>query len=372
LGSFSDKDLSDFIESVHASSTSSEADPWAGVYNRISSLVSSGQGGLSLHSANDDRFSIIATTIDPDYIRSYFEHYQYISPFRRTIVELKAGEHFSRRAFLSDSEYIKSPYYNEFYKGQEVFEIEHHALFSSGGITGGISLTRPKSHPEFSVDERKLIARGVQHLRVAFKNYVELTSIRVQNDLFMSVLNNEDKAIFVVDSNMRASFCNLKAEEMLRDGKSVKLATDRKLRFSSSTVDKTVGLACSAIEKFDNGSATTLGPLHFNAGNKSESITVELNYIGSVGPSWAPSGRHLMISIPFRKTQPDRILLLASEFGLSRAEQRVARMLVEGLSPIEVSDKLEISINTVRSHMKKIFRKTGSRRQSDLIRLLLS
>ena len=39
---------------------------------------------------------------------------------------------------------------------------------------------------------------------------------------------------------------------------------------------------------------------------------------------------------------------------------------------MQVAKEFEIKVNTVRSHLKSIFLKTGANRQSDLIRILLT
>jgi DNA-binding CsgD family transcriptional regulator len=44
--------------------------------------------------------------------------------------------------------------------------------------------------------------------------------------------------------------------------------------------------------------------------------------------------------------------------------------LSEGARPAQVAERCGISINTVRTHLRNIFDKTGVRRQSELIRLL--
>ena len=37
----------------------------------------------------------------------------------------------------------------------------------------------------------------------------------------------------------------------------------------------------------------------------------------------------------------------------------------------EVADELEITLNTARTHLKQVFEKTGTKRQAELVRLLL-
>lgn len=59
-------------------------------------------------------------------------------------------------------------------------------------------------------------------------------------------------------------------------------------------------------------------------------------------------------------------------YGLTRSEARIASRIVAGLRPESVAAEVGVQVNTVRMHLKRIFAKTGTRRQSELVRLLLS
>ena len=59
-------------------------------------------------------------------------------------------------------------------------------------------------------------------------------------------------------------------------------------------------------------------------------------------------------------------------YDLTPAEARVAVLLAGGFSLDEIVERLGIGANTARTHLKNIFGKTDTRRQGELIRLLLS
>ena len=59
-------------------------------------------------------------------------------------------------------------------------------------------------------------------------------------------------------------------------------------------------------------------------------------------------------------------------YGLTRAEARLAGCLVRGDRIEEAAEHLKVSTSTARTHLKHIFSKTGTKRQTDLVRLLLS
>jgi DNA-binding CsgD family transcriptional regulator len=70
---------------------------------------------------------------------------------------------------------------------------------------------------------------------------------------------------------------------------------------------------------------------------------------------------------------PATLELFANAYGLSPAERRVLHHLVGGHAGVTgVAASTGTSVYTVRSHLRNLFQKTGTRRQSDLVRLVLS
>jgi len=64
------------------------------------------------------------------------------------------------------------------------------------------------------------------------------------------------------------------------------------------------------------------------------------------------------------------ISAFAESFGLSAAETRVLQQLVEVQTPAKAAARLSLSVYTIKSHMRKIFQKTGATRQVELLRLI--
>ncbi|QQD18590.1 helix-turn-helix transcriptional regulator [Spongiibacter nanhainus] len=65
------------------------------------------------------------------------------------------------------------------------------------------------------------------------------------------------------------------------------------------------------------------------------------------------------------------IRALCELFGFTKAEARVAMLLTDGLDIDEIKCLLDIERNTVRSHIRSIFSKTGVNRQALVVRLVL-
>jgi DNA-binding CsgD family transcriptional regulator len=62
--------------------------------------------------------------------------------------------------------------------------------------------------------------------------------------------------------------------------------------------------------------------------------------------------------------------ILQDLFGLTRAQAVVAARVVDGMDPEHIAVALRISPHTVRDHLKVIFAKTATSRQSQLVALL--
>ena len=63
---------------------------------------------------------------------------------------------------------------------------------------------------------------------------------------------------------------------------------------------------------------------------------------------------------------------LRGSLGLTDAECVVAALIAEAQSVPEIAARLDVSVNTVRTHLHRVYAKTGARRQTALARLLLT
>ncbi len=58
--------------------------------------------------------------------------------------------------------------------------------------------------------------------------------------------------------------------------------------------------------------------------------------------------------------------------GLTESESRIASLIAQGRRPAEIAGDIELSVHTVRHHIKNIYRKTGAHSQSQLTALVLN
>ena len=80
----------------------------------------------------------------------------------------------------------------------------------------------------------------------------------------------------------------------------------------------------------------------------------------------------VLITDPERSAPASAEVRLAQQFGLTPAEARVANALLAGKTVEAAADELCIAIATLRSHVRSLLQKTGTSRQAELLRVLLS
>jgi DNA-binding CsgD family transcriptional regulator len=75
-------------------------------------------------------------------------------------------------------------------------------------------------------------------------------------------------------------------------------------------------------------------------------------------------------------TDPEEVALvrrenLRQDFGLTPAEAGFTREVLKADGLQAAADRLGISLTTARTHLAHVFDKTGTRRQAELVRLIL-
>lgn len=115
--------------------------------------------------------------------------------------------------------------------------------------------------------------------------------------------------------------------------------------------------------------ATTHLTYRLGAGPGSRTfLAVETPVRHDVKVQFPEANRMLLISlIDWSVSFKDELKL---QLNLSEAELRVAKGLLEGQTAQEISGALSRSLPTIRSHIKTLLKKTGARRQTELVQIL--
>lgn len=83
---------------------------------------------------------------------------------------------------------------------------------------------------------------------------------------------------------------------------------------------------------------------------------------------------HPVVVVTIRRATPARLPsaeTLQAAFALTPAEARLAREVLKGDGVSACARRLGVTANTARTHLNRVFDKTGTKRQAELVRLLL-
>lgn len=153
------------------------------------------------------------------------------------------------------------------------------------------------------------------------------------------------------------------AERQLENDDEVVVRAGR-LRFRNNAANTRLQAALRWAEAQDRGIATRRGAMP---------IVLDVG-LGTPARVWwvvADSGA-IYFTFPSTAGHAQRLDAAAAAYGLSPAQRIVAGHIVDGLALPEIAKAMKVRPNTVRTHLDRIFEKTGVRNQTALVRVLLS
>ena len=236
---------------------------------------------------------------------------------------------------------------------------------------------RSRQFGPFAEQETALLKLLMPHLQRALQLHRRLAVLEAQGSASLEVLDHLAAGIVLVKANGQVLFLNRAAQQILdrKDGLSIglsglsaansgetrelrKLIEDAALLVSGSTLGTSRGVMTVSRPSCRRPLSLLVIPAPVDHARR------QLLTHGHI-----PSAI-ILISDPEADLVPDSELLQRS-FGLTPAEARFASILMGGKSVEETAVELQVTMHTARTHLKRILSKTGTRRQGELIHLLL-
>jgi DNA-binding CsgD family transcriptional regulator len=202
--------------------------------------------------------------------------------------------------------------------------------------------------------ETRVLEKHDGEWRIAYHGYIHPIVERVQ-----SVMLRVDGSGNLIWMNKAAEALTRNADHLIvRHGqlRAVAVAANKRLH-------KAISVAAQVDIKLDGG--RTAIPVVLDSVSGEEAI---VSWVMSEG-----SGTNtVMVSVNDLQFTQDRLTAAAAVFELSDTQRRLTECILAGNDLQQSAQYLGISINTVRTHLQRIFDKTGTRSQPALVRTLLS
>ncbi|HYN39491.1 MAG TPA: helix-turn-helix transcriptional regulator, partial [Rhodospirillales bacterium] len=253
----------------------------------------------------------------------------------------------------------------------------HHHLFAlvdrQGSVATFLVLARRDGKADFGDDSRRDLQQLLPTLARALGSGAGIRQLRALERAVLRAIDALPMGVVVLDRNGGVIEANPFARKLIEVGEGLtvvdgSLGTDvgsRRIRLRDLITrpgdrgNRPVGeeLALLSVQRSSGHRPLTLllAPLEEEATASNGRVPAALLFIGD----------------PERPAQFDQTRI-ARLYGLSRAESRVAALLACGYRLEQVAEALDIAYETVRKHLKQIFGKTGTYRQAELVRMLVT
>jgi DNA-binding CsgD family transcriptional regulator len=308
---------------------------------------------------------------DAAYVQKYREYYAGINPWSKSNArQMQDGQVF---VGLAKRDLEGSEYYEDFWRPQGFNDSLNACVVRDGSIRGALIAIRAVGAPEFGTEEIRLFQILAPHLMRAVQLQGFLERAVSTRDALLDALNRVSYGVIVIDDKHKVLAINASAQMVVDERDGLLLDADELCATDKRTQPDFHRAVQGAI-------ATTLG-VGFGAGRSLElprrtrdrplSVTVS-----PLGVATSALQQPKPAAVVLLSADPDRVSIredtLADLYDLTPTEARVATALALGKDIDGISSGWQVSINTVKTHLKRIFDKTGTHRQGELIALLLT
>ena len=263
-------------------------------------------------------------------------------------------------------------YFVEWAVPQGIIDVMAIGLSRDTQMLGSIGMGRHGSAGaigEREVDATRLLIPHLQRA-VAISRLLELRSVVAQT--FKSALDALPTAVVLVDADLRIVDANNVGQALLDSGDLIR--SDRG-RLVATSPTAAAALAPAVRQAGENESE--IGRRGFGIpARRADGAPCVLHVLplqrGALRPGLAPNAAAAIFIAPAASPKLAPSEALAALFDLTAAEVRVLSLLAAGMTLSAAARELGVRSSTVRTHLLRLFAKTGTHRQTDLIRLTTS
>jgi len=346
---------------------------WPLVMDRLADLIGARIAQVSTFDVKARLATNIAPRVPPEAARGYDDHWVHHNPLIAAGLSKPVGEVLSIHDLVPKTEFVRTAIYNEFFAPLGMEERLGAALMNDGSHWAAFAVWRPTHMGIFDQADAELLAGLVPHVQRAVQLNKRLTEAEMARMASAEMLDRLRQASLLVDAACRVLFANRAGEEVLADRIGLHRCADGVLRANrqseSTALHKLVAGAAGRIANGEDGSG---GRLRLSRGEERAPLTVlviplraETNWLAPRHPA-----AMLFVTDPERNSNPTTASLRAG-FGLTRREAALALEVLDGKGLKVAARRLGISPTTARTYLTAVFDKTGTRRQAELVRMLM-
>jgi DNA-binding CsgD family transcriptional regulator len=299
----------------------------------------------------------------PEYKALYHDRYVRIDPVTSEHHYAALEEPFSITDVVDPERYRQTAFYREWSGPQQIVDLLAAPVSRDSYAATIFGVVRHERDGLVDDLMRHRMRLLVPHIRRAVA-LTDLVGAPRAGEL-TDVLDGLSTGVFLADAEGRVLHSNAAGAELLADGAAVRSRNGR----LSPADHRAAAALTGALRAAANGVAVATDkghaiPMAARDGSYFAAHLLPLTHRNAHGATAAV--------FVHRATHNARLApgLVGRAFGLTPAEQRVLSHIVEAGSVAEAAERLRVSETTVKTHLSRIFDKTGTGRQADLVKLL--
>ncbi|WP_041770159.1 helix-turn-helix transcriptional regulator [Metapseudomonas resinovorans] len=334
---------------------------WRPLLDHLAAATGHQMGALLFLDQRDQRPRVTSIhSCDPASVEAYNAYYHQFDPAKEMLVPRAVGSWYHDLEELGSRRIQRDLYYQEFhipFGMHNISCIKLHETAASGtylSLLTAVGATLPE------MPQRDLLARLSPHLLRAARMSDRLQELELEVAHRDLLLERHPAPVWLLNGEGRVLYGNRQAEQRL--GQPQFALQGRQGRLHGKALDgRLQALIRQAVGRDGKRRA---GWLDLDSEAQSQLLVTPLP------EDLALAARHRgpLVLVALLENQPAS-QLLADLFQLTPAERRLADLLVRGLTPEACAARLNVSINTVRTQLRALFRKTETERQAELVHL---
>jgi DNA-binding CsgD family transcriptional regulator len=347
---------------------------WTAVLRRTRDVVGGSAAVVFSKDARTKRLQIYhhCGGMDPHYRQLYFDHYEKLDPTTGVQVMSGIGEPIGTVDIMPIEDFQKTSFYQEWRRPQGVVDFVAAALDKTATCAVLFGVFRQHQHGFVDNDTRWRMRQIVPHIRRAILIGKVIEDKTAEAATFADALDGLSAGMFVVDAEGRIVHSNASGQALLDDGAALDGAHGRIRPTDAAAARALKDVVAASGDNAAMGIKGIAVPLTGRDGQRYAAHVLPL----TTGDRRRTRARYEAVAAVFvRKAEieaPSAPDIIAKHYQLTPTELRVLLAIVDIGGVRETSEALGIGEATVKTHLHRVFGKTGASRQADLVKLVAS
>jgi len=310
--------------------------------------------------------------MDPYYRQLYFDEYQKLDPTTGAQVMSAIGQPIGTADIMAIEDFQKTRFHQEWRRPQGVVDFIAAALDKTATRAVLFGVFRQRQHGFVDEDARWRMRQIVPHIRRAILIGKVIEHKTAEAATFADALDGLSTGMFVVDAEGRIVHSNASGQALLDDGDALDGAHGRIRPTDAAAARALKDIVAASGDDAAMGIKGIAVPLTGRDGERYAAHVLPL----TAGARRLGSGGNAAVAAVFvRKAEieaPSTPDIIAKHYQLTPTELRVLLAIVDIGGVRETSEALGIGEATVKTHLHRVYGKTGASRQADLVKLVAS